>query len=332
MNKTRLSRVIANMEAQSLEQIVVTSTSSVYYLTGIHVEPMERMLALYIHTSGRCVLYANELFAIPPQEDLELLLHTDSDDPAALLAAGVAPGRLGSAPVDEARMIKDEAEIAAMRRASRINDQVVGQAIAALHAGASETEIADLVERLFREKGANRSSEGQLVCFGPNGADPHHGPDGTRLREGDSVVLDIFIPIGRYWCDMTRTVFFRSASEEGRRVYETVKAANLAAEAVIRPGMPMREIDRAARRVIEEAGYGPHFTHRLGHGCGLDCHEPPDNSSACGVLTRPGMVFSVEPGIYLTGKLGVRIEDLVLVTEDGCEVLNAYPKELQVVG
>ena len=138
MNKTRLSRVIANMEAQSLEQIVVTSTSSVYYLTGIHVEPMERMLALYIHTSGRCVLYANELFAIPPQEDLELLLHTDSDDPAALLAAGVAPGRLGidkswpskflirvlearpdvapvlgSAPVDEARMIKDEAEIAA---------------------------------------------------------------------------------------------------------------------------------------------------------------------------------------------------------------------------
>lgn len=357
MNKTRLSRVIANMEAQSLEQIVVTSTSSVYYLTGIHVEPMERMLALYIHTSGRCVLYANELFAIPPQEDLELLLHTDSDDPAALLAAGVAPGRLGidkswpskflirvlearpdvapvlgSAPVDEARMIKDEAEIAAMRRASRINDQVVGQAIAALHAGASETEIADLVERLFREKGANRSSEGQLVCFGPNGADPHHGPDGTRLREGDSVVLDIFIPIGRYWCDMTRTVFFRSTSEEGRRVYETVKAANLAAEAVIRPGMPMREIDRAARRVIEEAGYGPHFTHRLGHGCGLDCHEPPDNSSACGVLTRPGMVFSVEPGIYLTGKLGVRIEDLVLVTEDGCEVLNAYPKELQVVG
>ena len=165
MNKTRLSRVIANMEAQSLEQIVVTSTSSVYYLTGIHVEPMERMLALYIHTSGRCVLYANELFAIPPQEDLELLLHTDSDDPAALLAAGVAPGRLGidkswpskflirvlearpdvapvlgSAPVDEARMIKDEAEIAAMRRASRNNDQVVGQAIA------SHSAVADFTD------------------------------------------------------------------------------------------------------------------------------------------------------------------------------------------
>ena len=357
MNQARLARVLRNMERDGLTQIVISSTASVYYLTGYWVEPMERMLALYIRADGTCRLFANALFALEPQEGLELVLHQDSDVPTAALDAALLPGTLGvdkawpskfviallaarpdvtpvlgSAPVDDARKYKDADEISAMRRASRINDQVVGQAIAALHAGASETEIADLVERLFREKGANRSSEGQLVCFGPNGADPHHGPDGTRLREGDSVVLDIFIPIGRYWCDMTRTVFFRSASEEGRRVYETVKAANLAAEAVIRPGMPMREIDRAARRVIEEAGYGPHFTHRLGHGCGLDCHEPPDNSSACGVLTRPGMVFSVEPGIYLTGKLGVRIEDLVLVTEDGCEVLNAYPKELQVVG
>ena len=356
MNKTRLSRVIANMEAQSLEQIVVTSTSSVYYLTGIHVEPMERMLALYIHTSGRCVLYANELFAIPPQEDLELLLHTDSDDPAALLAAGVAPGRLGidkswpskflirvlearpdvapvlgSAPVDEARMIKDEAEIAAMRRASQINDQVVEAAIAAVRAGAVESELAAYVEGLYRQHGADRSGEGQLVCFGPNGADPHHAPNGTVLRDGDSVVLDIFIPIRRYWCDMTRTVFFRSVSDEGRRVYETVKAANLAAEAVIRPGVPMKDIDRAARKLIEDAGYGPFFTHRLGHGCGLDCHEPPDNSASSPAVAEPGMVFSVEPGIYLPGKLGVRIEDLVLVTEDGCEVLNHASKELRVV-
>lgn len=357
MNKTRLARVIANMVAQGLEQIIVSSTASVYYLTGIYVQPMERMLALYIHASGHCALYANTLFAIPPQEDLELILHTDSDDPIAILAGDVQSGRLGvdkswpskfligmlerrqditpalgSAPVDNARMCKDAAEIAAMRHASRINDQVVEQAIAAVQAGARESELAQLVERLFKENGADHSGEGQLVCFGPNGADPHHGPGDTVIREGDSVVLDIFVPIRRYWCDMTRTVFFRCVSDEGRRVYETVKRANLAAEAMIRPGIPMSDIDRAAREVIEAAGYGPQFTHRLGHGCGLDCHEPPDNSSACQVLTQPGMVFSVEPGIYLPGKLGVRIEDLVLVTEDGCEVLNAYPKELQVVG
>lgn len=107
------------------------------------------------------------------------------------------------------------------------------------------------------------------------------------LRDGDSVVLDIFIPIRRYWCDMTRTVFFRSVSDEGRRVYETVKAANLAAEAVIRPGVPMKDIDRAARKLIEDAGYGPFFTHRLGHGCGLDCHEPPDNSASSPAVAEP---------------------------------------------
>ena len=108
-------------------------------------------------------------------------------------------------------------------------------------------------------------------------------------------------------------------------------AAILAAEAVIRPGVPMKDIDRAARKLIEDAGYGPFFTHRLGHGCGLDCHEPPDNSASSPAVAEPGMVFSVEPGIYLPGKLGVRIEDLVLVTEDGCEVLNHASKELRVV-
>lgn len=357
MNQARLNRVIANMERQNLSQIVVTSTSSVYYLTGIHVEPMERMLALYIRTDGLCTLYANELFAIPSQLDLPIKLHTDCDDPAAMLADDLKPGSLGidkswpshflirilerrgditpvlgSDPVDQARMCKDADEIAAMRHASAINDMVMGWTIQAIREGCTETELADLVDRLFKENGANHSGEGQLVCFGPNGADPHHGPNSTVLREGDSVVMDIFTPIGRYWCDMTRTVFFRSVSEEGRKVYEAVKAANLAAEAMIRPGVLMREIDAAARKVITEAGYGPYFTHRLGHGCGLDCHEPPDNSSSCGVRTQPGMVFSVEPGIYLPGRLGVRIEDLVLVTEEGCQVLNAYPKDLRVVG
>ena len=110
-----------------------------------------------------------------------------------------------------------------------------------------------------------------------------------------------------------------------------MKAANLAAEKVIRPGLPMCDFDRAARKVIEDAGYGPYFTHRLGHGAGLECHEPPDNSSSNATIAQPGMVFSVEPGIYLPGKLGVRIEDLVLVTEDGCQVLNEFSKELTIL-
>mgnify|MGYP000458881069 CR=1 FL=1 len=356
MNQQRLARVLRNMERDGLEQIVVTSTASVYYLTGYWVEPMERMLALYIRSDGCCALSRQRALRHPaPGGPAHRSSTPTATTPAGrpgracgpaswdrqVLAEQVPdphPGapprrrsRTGSAPVDDARMCKDAAEIAAMRRASRINDQVVEAAIAAVAEGARESELAALVEQLFRQHGADRSSEGQLVCFGPNGADPHHAPSDTVIQEGDSVVMDIFIPIQRYWCDMTRTVFFRSVSGEGRRVYETVKAANLAAEAVIRPGIPMCDIDRAARKVIEDAGYGPFFTHRLGHGCGLDCHEPPDNSSSSPAIAEPGMVFSVEPGIYLPGKLGVRIEDLVLVTEDGCEVLNHASKELRVV-
>lgn len=357
MNTARLARVLSRMEEEGLGQIIVSSTASVYYLTGLWIEPLERMLCLYLSTDGTAVLYGNALFGVQPQPGLEVCIHTDSDEPTADLAGCVKPGRLGidkfwpskflislmdarkdvtpvlgSAPVDGARMYKDADEIAAIRAASRINDRVMAKAIAALHADVREDEIAALVEQLFKEAGADHSSEGQLVCFGPNGADPHHAPNSTVIKQGDSVVIDIFTPIHRYWCDMTRTVFFYTATVEGRKVYETVKAANLAAEAAIRPGVPMREIDRAARKVIEDAGYGSYFTHRLGHGCGLECHEPPDNSASSEAIAQPGMVFSVEPGIYLPGKLGVRVEDLVLVTEDGCKVLNKAPKNFNIVG
>lgn len=360
MNTTyrqRICHVRRNMAEKGLSQILITSTESVFYLTGLWIIPMERQLALYLHEDGRCILFGNDLFGISPLDGWQLKIHNDTEDPVADIARTVSPGILGidkdwpsrflislmekrsdirpivgSAPVDNARRQKDAQEAQAMRKASAINDQVMAQVISELWEGVTETETAARVEALFRTYGAERSDEGQLVCFGSNGADPHHAPENRALRPGDSVVLDIFTPIGRYWCDMTRTVFWKRVSEEQRRVYEVVKAANLAAEAMIHPGVRMCEIDRAARRVIEEAGYGPYFTHRLGHGCGISCHEPPDNSAVSEVIAQPGMVFSVEPGIYLPGKFGVRIEDLVMVTETGCEVLNHYGKDLQVLG
>ena len=242
--------------------------------------------------------------------------------------ADVKPA-LGSAPVDLARMCKDEAEREAMRHASKVNDKVMGEIQKQVRAGAVESELAAEVNRLYRENGGTAGP--QLVCFGPNGADPHHGGDETVIKPGDSVIFDIFAPVGRYWCDMTRTVFFGSVSEKQREVYELVRRANEAAEARAKPGVLLSELDATARGVITDAGYGKYFTHRLGHGCGLECHEPPDVSGATEVPLQPGMVFSVEPGIYLPGAFGVRIEDLVLVTETGCEVLNKFPKELAVL-
>ena len=356
MHQKRLEHVIENMRQKHLSQIIVSSTASIYYLTGIWIDPFERLLALYVRENGEAVLFANEIFGLTPQSGMQLLTHSDCDNPVAQLAQTVKSGEIGvdkfwsakfliglmklrkdihpvngSEPVDFARMIKDEDEIEAMRNASRVNDRVVERTISAIRAGIRETDLSDLVEKQYAENGGNRSPEGQLVCFGANGADPHHFPENVEIQMGDSVILDIFNPIRRYWCDMTRTVFYRSAAAEQKKVYETVLQANLTAEDLIRPGLPLCDFDRAARKVIEDAGYGKYFTHRLGHGAGLECHEIPDNSAASQVIAQPGMVFSVEPGIYLPGKFGVRIEDLVLVTEDGCEVLNQAPKEFRIV-
>lgn len=355
MNQKRMERVIENMKREGLSQIIVSSTASLYYLTGLWIDPHERMIALYLDTTGRALLFGNEIFGIAPMEDLPLYTHKDSENPVLALSRVIQGGKLGidkfwsskfliglmelrpdmtpllgSAPVDQARMRKDEEEQEIMRRNSRINDEVVENVIAQVKEGAVECELAAEVNRLFRERGADSSGR-QTAAFGANCADPHPKVDGTVLREGDSVIFDIFTPIGRYWCDMTRTVFYKTVSEKQREVYELVKRANLTAISKIRPGVVMAEIDKAARDVITEGGYGPYFTHRLGHGIGLECHEPPDAAGNSETILEPGMIFSVEPGIYLPGEFGVRIEDLVLVTEDGCEVLNKASKELRVV-
>ncbi|MGD9558996.1 MAG: M24 family metallopeptidase [Oscillospiraceae bacterium] len=355
MNAERIERVTATMRAQKLPQILISATASVYYLTGLWVDPHERMLALLLDDSGAATLFGNALFGLPPVFDIPIVLHTDAEDPLAALAAALRPGTvgidkawpsqfllglmahradirpvLGSAPVDTARKCKDAAERDAMRHSSRMNDEVAALAIGALRDGVREQELASLVNREHLARGAD--GEGmQLVCFGANGADPHHAAGASVLQPGDSVVFDIATPISRYWCDMTRTVFYKTVSDKQREVYELVRRANAAAIEGVRPGVALAQLDAIARGIITEGGYGPFFTHRLGHGCGLECHEPPDVSSAGDGLLQPGMVFSIEPGIYLPGAFGVRIEDLVLVTETGCEVLNRNPKDLQVI-
>lgn len=356
MNRQRLARVIDNMEKEGLSQIIISSKEAIYYLTGIWNEPLERLFALYVDDNGRTVLFGNEMFSLVPQDDLEMKTHTDSDDPVADLAGVVKAGKLGidkfwpskflisllekrsditpvlgSNPVDFARMQKDADEIRAMRSASQINDSIMRRAISMIKEGVMENEIAGYLDKAYTANGGDHSPDGQIVSFGANASNPHHTPGAIKVKQGDCAVLDIFNPIHHYWCDMTRTVFFGSVDDESRRIYESVKKANLAAEAIIAPGRPMSDFDAAARKILEDAGYGPYFTHRLGHGIGLECHEIPDNSGSNQMIALPGMTFSVEPGVYIPGKVGMRIEDLVLVTETGCEVLNSVTKDLTVV-
>lgn len=348
MNVNRINRVIENMKAEGLSQILVTAPASVFYLTGEWIHPGERMLALLVKDDGSVMLYANRLFALKGNVDVPLTEFDDTEDCVAVLAKGIDAGKigidkvwpsqftirlmearsdirpvLGSRPVDEARMMKGEDEIRLMLESSRMNVEVCKRTAEALKEGMTENEVQEIYNKIAAELGASGPSFEPLICFGPNCAEPHHASDGTKLKKGDAVILDVGLMWKDYCSDMTRTIFFGGEpTEEEKKVYDIVYAANRAAIAAAKPGVKMKDIDRAARKVIEDAGYGPYFIHRTGHGIGLEVHEHPDCSATSEIIARPGMIFSIEPGIYLPGKFGVRYEDLIVITEDGCIVLT----------
>lgn len=358
MDEKRLQRVRENMDRRGIRQALVVDPLSIWWLCGYHTEPYERFLALYVPAEGEPTLFANRLFPDPSGCGARVVSFSDTDDPVPLVAgvtcldaplgvdkelsarwlvplmeAGAASGFvLASDVVDDARSVKDEREQELMRRASATNDEAMSWLVAQVRPGVTEREIADGLLAEYRRLGAQDHSFTPIVSFGANAADPHHEPDDTVLAPGDMVLFDVGCKRDWYCSDMTRTFFTAEPTEHQRAVYETVRRANEAAEKIVRPGVTFAEIDRAARSVIEEAGWGEAFTHRLGHQIGLVDHEPGDVSAAHDEPVRPGQCFSIEPGIYLPGDIGVRIEDLVIVTEDGCEVLNAYPKELTVLG
>lgn len=358
MKQKRIESVLRNLDASGLSQLLVSDPRSIQYLTGMYVEPGERFLGLLLRNDGsQPTLFLNELFTTPDDIAVDVVPFNDTDDPLELLAARCdadadlgcdknLPARflipmmkrriasaftLASAAVDAARAIKDDREHELMRSASAINDEAMERFRTLVHEGVTEAEVAAQLEGIYRDLGASGHSFEPIVSFGANAADPHHEPDGTVLESGDVVLFDVGCRKDEYCSDMTRTFFFEDADEEQRRVYEIVRQANEAGRKAVRPGARFCDIDAAAREVIENAGYGQYFTHRLGHQIGLDVHEPGDVSAANETCVQPGMCFSIEPGIYLPGRFGVRIEDLVIVTEDGCEVLNAYPRDLSIV-
>ncbi|MFU8867049.1 M24 family metallopeptidase [Natronococcus sp.] len=243
---------------------------------------------------------------------------------------------LASAALEELRIRKDETELAALRRAGAVADRVSleirsrGEALV----GTTEAELASEIDSLLASEGGGEPAFETIVAAGPNGARPHHHPGDREIERGEPIVLDFgaFVEsdleagTARYPGDQTRTIVVGEPPAEYERVHEVVLEAQGAAVEAVEPGVEAGEIDRLARSVIEEAGYGDAFVHRTGHGVGLEVHEPPYITAGNDRELEPGMVFSVEPGIYLEGKFGVRLEDLVVVTDEGCERLNGSPR------
>lgn len=358
MNTSRTERVLEALRGMGLTQMLIVDPISIYYLTGVRVEPFERFYALYIRADGKHKFFLNRLFHVPEDVGVEKVWHTDTDPVMEIAAKYVdretplgvdkdlkarfllplmeleaAKGFVNaSLAVDLTRGVKDEEEQQKMRAASAINDRAMAEFKKLIREGVTEREAAEQMLDIYLGLGADGFSFEPLVAFGANAADPHHAPDDTPVCAGDSVLFDVGCIKDGYCSDMTRTFYYKEISEEHRRVYETVRRANEAAIRRIRPGVPLMELDRTARDLISSEGYGEYFTHRLGHFIGLSEHEYGDVSSVNAQKAEPGMIFSIEPGIYLGGDTGVRVEDLVLVTEDGCEVLNHYPKKLEIIG
>lgn len=357
MDQTRISRLCAAMEQAELPQLLLCDPHTIAYLTGDYILPGERFLALLLRQGQQPLLFLNRLFASEHMPAEQIVFYDDTQRGAAVAAAYMDPAlplgvdkklaaefllelqelgaaaayRNGSPLADRIRACKDAEEAEKMTRASALNDQAMEHLKSRVRGGMTEKELVKELLDIYREIGADGTSFKPIISFGANAADPHHEPDDTVLQRGDCVLFDIGCKKDGYCADMTRTFYYGCVSAEEREIYELVRLANLAGEAAIRPGVRFCDIDRAARAVIEQGGHGPHFTHRLGHSIGREVHEWGDVSSANTEPVRPGMVFSCEPGIYLAGKTGVRIEDLCLVTEDGVRILNHCSKELEIL-
>lgn len=231
----------------------------------------------------------------------------------------------------ELRQVKDPEELETMIAAQRIAEKALEDILREIRPGATEKELAARIQYLMLHYGAEDKSFDPIVVSGPNGSLPHGSPSDREIRAGEFVTMDFGCVYQGYCSDMTRTVAVGFVTEEMRRVYETVLAAQRAGIAAARAGVTGKETDAAARRVIEDAGYAPYFSHSFGHGVGVEIHEAPNASSANDKPLPAGAVISAEPGIYIPGRLGVRIEDVIRLTEDGRENLTLAPKELLVL-
>jgi Xaa-Pro aminopeptidase len=358
----RLERVREQMERAGVDCLLVGPSTDLVYLTGLESRQSERMKLLMVPRDGepRFVIPAFELphlEALPPLFDAAPWV--DGQQPAELLASllprkGGAPTvavgaqlhthftlRIqsaapdaryvsGEAVLEPARMRKTPYEVETLRAASEAADRVFEQLLRTPVEGRSEREVLGEIRRLLVANGHDSLTGGGIVGFGPNGASPHHYASDRRGAAGDAVVVDYGGVLGGYHSDLTRTFHLGAPGDEFREVYAIVSEANDAAVAAAGPGVTAEQIDRVARDVIERAGYGERFLHRTGHGIGLDGHEAPYLVTGDRTVLEEGMTFSIEPGIYLEGRFGVRIEDIVVVTANGVDRLNRSSHELQV--
>lgn len=351
----RVGRLQEKMAEQGADVVLLSAGADLPYFTGYEAVPLERLTMLVVPSAGDCVMFVPELEAarVDPGP-FELESWAETDDPLRLVAR--AAGRAGRAAIGDhtwstflvglqaempntiwslassltkpLRMHKEPAEIESLRTAAAAADRVLERVpLEVRFEGRTEREVArDFVEMTVAE--GHDMAWQPIIASGPNGASPHHEPGDRVIERGDLVVCDFGGRVGGYYSDLSRTLVVGGPSPRQTEVHALVMEANAAARAAVAPGVTCQEVDRAGRRVIDEGGLGEHFIHRTGHGIGLEVHEHPYIVEGNDLELEEGMTFSIEPGIYLPGELGVRIEDIVACGESGVDDLNHAERRL----
>jgi Xaa-Pro dipeptidase len=361
----RTQRLCAGLRRANLEAAAVVPGANFYYLTGVHFHLMERPTVLFVAAdrSRHAVIPALERArwraAMP---DVDTLYWQDSDGFDAafqLLARRFAPQRLGvegqrirffeseclrrhfvgSALIDaheiiaSMRLCKDAAEIAAMRRAIEISERAWLKTVAEVKRGMSEAAVKQMLLGAMLAEGADGAAFDPIVLSGAAAADPHGAASGERMiGRGDALLFDFGAAWGGYNADITRTIFIETVSEEDRAIYEAVEAANELGRRIAAPGKSLDSVDRSVTDKLRSGGFPELIVHKTGHGLGLDVHEAPQVMIGNDQLLEPGMVITIEPGLYREGKVGVRIEDDVLIVPDGAVSLTSLDRSLLLVG
>ncbi len=367
MSDARLQRLRAEMEKAALDLVALIAGPNLFYLSGLSFHLMERPVVALIPRVGLPALVLPELEAAKlAASRVPFIPFPYGEDETSRAGAFLAMAKrmnLGAQKVAvehlrmrvlelrlleqaapqmttadanpllaRVRMYKEPAESQAMREAAHIAERAFAQTLPAIRPGVSEIEIAaELTLQTLRSGSDSELPFAPIVASGPNAALPHALPGERRLQMGDLVIVDWGAAHQGYFSDLTRTLAIGTLSDGLRLVYESVRRANQAGREACRPGATAGEVDAAARSVIEAAGYGQQFIHRTGHGLGIEAHEEPYISAGSQVRLEPGMTFTIEPGVYLTGVGGVRIEDDMLVTAEGAESLSGYPRELKLI-
>lgn len=353
------------LKEKNIDVALLTSSDTVFYFSGFMSDPHERVLAIVLFPEEEPFLFCPQLeletakaTGFPhsvygysdtenPWEKIkeEILKRTPSVSTIAIEKQHMTVDRYealrkifpdasfiaSEEKINELRMIKDRAEIEKLRKACELADEAIRIGCEAIVEGITENELVAIVEYELKKQGVQKMSFQTTILTGPNAANPHGTPGTNKVKNGDFVLFDLGVVYEGYCSDITRTIGVGDVPEEHIQIYNTVLKAQEAAVNACKPGKTCASIDRIARDLISEAGYGEYFTHRLGHGLGINIHEYPSVHMNNELELKEGMVFTIEPGIYIPGKVGVRIEDDVVITKNGVEELTKYPKELQII-